>query len=58
MIDKQTPVTSLDKWKEEVNNFTDLEWNQIYELPFKTTLEVTISNSPQNSTDKPLPFQT
>ena len=25
IINKQKPVTSLDNWKEEVNNFTDLE---------------------------------
>ena len=46
-INKQKRVTSVDKWKEEGNNFTDLEWNQTFELPFKTTLETKIS--PQNS---------
>ena len=39
IINKQKPVTSLGKWKEEGNNFTDFEWNQIFQLPFKTTLE-------------------
>ena len=38
-INKQNPVTTFDKWKEEGNNFTNLEWNQIFELPFKTTLK-------------------
>ena len=42
IINKQKPVTSLDKWKEEGTNFTDLEWNQIFELPFKNTPETKI----------------
>ena len=30
IIIKQKPVTSLYKWKEEENNFTNIEWNQTY----------------------------